>query len=115
VAISPSTCETLAEAVVGLSGSVFGGLTSWQYRTLGCASLEFCAVADGSLDANVLGVGVTLRSWDYLAGLLICAEAGASVSELDGRDPWIRTDGPRRPVAAGTDELLQAILAAVAG
>lgn len=115
VAISPSNCEVLSESVVGLSGSLSGGLASWQYRTLGCASLEFCAVADGSLDANVLGKGISLRPWDYLAGLLVCAEAGAPVSELDGRDPWIRSDSPRRPVAAGTHGLLQAILAAAAG
>jgi fructose-1,6-bisphosphatase/inositol monophosphatase family enzyme len=110
--ISPSTCDVLAESVVGLSGFLSVGIGSWQYRTLGCASLELCAVADGSLDAYVLGPGLTLRPWDYLAGLLICAEAGASVSELDGLDPWTRSDGPRRPVAAATPNLLQAITGA---
>lgn len=108
--ISPSGCESLSQSVLGLSGFARGGLGSWQYRTLGCASLEFCAVADGSLDAFVLGAGITLRPWDYLAGLLICVESGASVAELDGADPWVASDSPRRPLAAGTGGLLRAIL-----
>jgi len=111
VIIAPSKCDSLSDSVIGLSGVLHGGLEPWQYRTFGCASLEFCAVAEGSLDAYVLGQGVSLRPWDYLAGLLICVEAGASVSELDGHDPWIRSDSPRRPIAAGTHNLLQAILA----
>jgi myo-inositol-1(or 4)-monophosphatase len=114
-AIAPSKCEVLSDSIVGLSGSVVGGLGSWQHRTLGCASLEFCAVAEGSLDAYVLGQGISLRPWDYLAGLLICVEAGATISELDGCDPWIRSDEPRRPIAASTEQLLQAILAATSG
>jgi fructose-1,6-bisphosphatase/inositol monophosphatase family enzyme len=113
--ISPSRCELLSEAVVGLSGFLSGNLGSWQYRTLGCASLELCAVAEGSLDAYVLGRGISLRPWDYLAGLLICAEAGASVSELDGRDLWVRSDSPRRPVAAASHNLLKTILSVAAG
>jgi fructose-1,6-bisphosphatase/inositol monophosphatase family enzyme len=109
-AISPSNCEVLSESVIGQSGFLAGGVASWQYRTLGCASLEFCAVADGSLDGYLLGPGCSLRPWDYLAGLLICVEAGASVSELDGLDAWIRSDDPRRPVAAATDGLLRTIM-----
>jgi fructose-1,6-bisphosphatase/inositol monophosphatase family enzyme len=114
-AIAPSKCDVLSESIVGLSGPVASGLASWQHRTFGCASLEFCAVAEGSLDAYVLGKGFSLRPWDYLAGLLICAEAGAVISELDGRDPWIRFDEPRRPIAASTARLLQAILPAASG
>ena len=111
--IAPSKCEVLSESVVGLSGFGSDDLGSWQYRTFGCASLELCAVADGSLDAYVLGDGIALRSWDYLAGLLICVEAGASVSELDGRDLWIRSDSPRRPIAAATRGLLGTILSMI--
>ena len=114
VAILASRCETLSDSIVGLSGLLSGGLGYWQYRAFGCASLEFCAVAEGSLDAFVLGDGISLQPWDYLAGLLICAEAGAEVSELDGRDPWIAFEGARRPIAAGTSSLLQAILSALA-
>jgi fructose-1,6-bisphosphatase/inositol monophosphatase family enzyme len=112
--ILASKCETLSDSILGLSGFLSGGLGSWQYRAFGCASLEFCAVAEGSLDAYVLGDGISLQPWDYLAGLLICVEAGASVSELDGQDPWIAFESPRRPIAAGTPGLLQTILSAVA-
>jgi myo-inositol-1(or 4)-monophosphatase len=113
VAITASKCEALSDSIVGLSGLVSRGLGYWQYRAFGCASLEFCAVAEGSLDAFVLGDGISLQPWDYLAGLLICTEAGAAVSELDGRDPWIAFESPRRPIAAGTLGLLRAILSAV--
>lgn len=112
VPLAPTGCEALSKSIVSLSGSAAQALAPWQYRTLGCASLELCAVAEGSLDAFVLGAGITLRPWDYLAGLLLCVEAGASVAELDGRDPWIRVDRPRRPAAAATPPLLEAILAA---
>ena len=109
-AIAPSGCTELSAAIVGISG--FPGIhPGWaQCRALGAAALEFCAVADGSLDGYLLGAGYSLRPWDYLAGLLICVEAGASVSELDGLDAWIRSDDPRRPVAAATDGLLRTIM-----
>jgi hypothetical protein len=32
------------------------------------------------------------------------------VSELDGLDAWIRSDHPRRPVAAATDDLLRTLM-----
>ncbi len=107
--ISPSACERLAGSILSLSGPM-PGLHAWQYRTLGCASLELCEVAEGSLDGFVLGRGVTLHSWDYLAGLLLCVEAGAAISESDGKDPWVATAEPRRPVAAATLALLQALV-----
>jgi myo-inositol-1(or 4)-monophosphatase len=112
--ISPSGCVTISESIVGLSGFIRRGLGSWQYRTFGCASLELCAVADGSLDGYLLGDGIVLYPWDYLAGLLICVESGAAVVELDGADPWVASDSPRRPAAAGTEGLLRAILAGAA-
>ena len=105
--IAPSRCESVADAVLGVSGDVL--VASGQRRCLGSAALEFCLVADGSLDAYVLGEGIDLRPWDYLGGLLVCAEAGAAIAELDGRDPWIRTEDARRPVAAANDRLLREI------
>jgi myo-inositol-1(or 4)-monophosphatase len=106
--IAPSRCQSLADSVIGVSGTV--PVPSWQRRCLGSAALEFCLVADGSLDAYVLGEGIDLRPWDYLGGLLICVEAGAAVAELDGRDLWIRTDDARRPVAAANDQLLRTVM-----
>jgi myo-inositol-1(or 4)-monophosphatase len=106
--ISPSGCESLQGSILGVSGA-FPART-WQRRCLGSAALEFCLVADGALDAFVLDDGIDLRPWDYLGGLLICAEAGAAIGELDGKDFWIRTDEARRPVAAANESLLREIL-----
>lgn len=105
-ALRPSGCERPADAVVSLSGEV-PGLSVWQHRTLGCASLELCGVAEGSLDGFILGRRITLHPWDYLAGLLLCQEAGAATGEADGRDPWIASSDPRRPIAAATEHLLE--------
>lgn len=108
--IKTSGCQVLGKSIVGLGGTPRHRVDSWQYRALGCASLELCAVADGTIDAYMLGEGNTLRPWDYLAGLLICTEAGGAVSETDGRDPWIVSDQGYRPVAAASEELLSELL-----
>ncbi|MGH9920023.1 MAG: inositol monophosphatase family protein [Nitrososphaerales archaeon] len=108
--IKTSGCRVLSESIVGLGGNPRRKVGSWQFRALGCASLELCAVADGTIDAYMLGEGNTLRPWDYLAGLLICTEAGAAVSETDGRDPWIASDQGYRPIAAASEELLSGLL-----
>jgi myo-inositol-1(or 4)-monophosphatase len=104
-AIAPSGCEELEAAIVGVSG--FPGLhPGWaQYRALGAASLECCAVAEGVLDAYLVVGRSTLYSWDYLAGLLICREVGVAESERDGRDLVVRDAAPRRPIVAATRRL----------
>jgi fructose-1,6-bisphosphatase/inositol monophosphatase family enzyme len=103
--LAPSGCQELRSALVGISG--FPGFhPGWaQFRALGAASLEFCAVAEGVLDAYMLVGRSTLYGWDYLAGLLICREAGAVVVERGGADPVVRDDAPRRPIAAATAPL----------
>lgn len=53
-------------------------------RRLGAASLDLCAVADGSIDA-FLESGLEL--YDYAAGALIAAEAGARVTGLGADAP----------------------------
>ena len=108
--ISPSTCRTLSKAIVGVSGVLVAPLGSWQYRALGCASLELCAVAEGTLDAYLPVGSASLHPWDYQAGALICQEAGAGLAERSGRDLWIRVDEVRAPVAAATPELLESLL-----
>ena len=69
---------------MGISG--FPGLyPGWaQFRALGAASLECCAVAEGVLDAYLVVGRSTLYSWDYLAGLLICREVGVAEGERRG-------------------------------
>jgi fructose-1,6-bisphosphatase/inositol monophosphatase family enzyme len=105
VTLTPSGCTELSSAIVGISG--FPGYhPGWaQFRTLGAASLEFCAVAEGVLDAYMLVGRSTLYGWDYLAGLLICREAGAVVVERDNADLIVRDDTPRRPIVAATSQL----------
>ncbi len=104
--ITPSTCDTLAAAVVGVSGLPHRHPGWAQFRALGAASLDLCAVATGALDGYRMAGGGALHSWDYLGGMLVCAEAGAPVAELDGRDLVVRDASPRRPVAAATQPLL---------
>jgi myo-inositol-1(or 4)-monophosphatase len=109
-ALKPSGCQELSSAIVGISGFP-GHHPGWaQFRTLGAASLEFCAVAEGMLDAYMLVGRSTLYGWDYLAGLLICQEAGAVVVERDGAELVVRDDAPRRPIAAATSQLAAQLL-----
>jgi myo-inositol-1(or 4)-monophosphatase len=105
--IAPSGCEDLGRAIVGISG--FPGLyPGWaQFRALGAASLECCAVAEGVLDAYLVVGRSTLYSWDYLAGLLICREVGVAESEREGRDLIVRDASPRRPIVAATSRLVE--------
>jgi fructose-1,6-bisphosphatase/inositol monophosphatase family enzyme len=108
--ISPSGCTELSAAIVGISG--FPGYhPGWaQYRALGAAALEFCAVAEGMLDGYLVVGRSTLYGWDYLAGLLICHEAGAVTGERDGADLVVRDDSTRRPVVAATGQLTGQLL-----
>ncbi len=109
--IGASHCGELSAAIVGISGFP-GHHPGWgQFRALGAASLEFCAVADGVLDAYMVVGRSTLFGWDYLAGLLICNEAGAVVVERDGADPIVRDDLRRRPIVAATASLAGQLLA----
>lgn len=102
--IRPSMCERLGDAVVGVSG-VPKKHPGWaQFRALGAAALDICLVAQGTLDAwvDLASHGV----WDYLASVHICAEAGAIVGELNGRELVVTNHGDRRsPIVAATNSL----------
>jgi fructose-1,6-bisphosphatase/inositol monophosphatase family enzyme len=103
--IKPSGCDELGHAIVGISGFP-GRHPGWaQFRALGAASLECCAVAEGVLDAYLTVGRSTLYSWDYLAGLLICREAGVAEAEREGRDLIVRDASSRRPIVAATAAL----------
>jgi myo-inositol-1(or 4)-monophosphatase len=110
VALQPSGCRELSSAIVGISGFPTHHPGWAQFRTLGAASLEFCAVAEGVLDAYMLVGRSTLYGWDYLAGLLICGEAGAVARERDGAELVVRDDSPRRPIVAATPQLADHLL-----
>lgn len=108
--IRPSGCTELSSAIVGISGFP-GEHPGWaQFRALGAAALEFCAVAEGMLDAYAVAGKSTLFGWDYLAGLLICGEAGAVTVERDGAEIVVRDDGTRRPIVAATRSLAERLL-----
>jgi myo-inositol-1(or 4)-monophosphatase len=110
VRIYASRCENLADAFIGLSGMPPDNFGWRQFRALGASALDLCLVAsgvlDGFVDCSVDAHGV----WDYAAGVLICAEAGAQV--VDGHDRQLLVRDPemkRTPVAAGTEQLLDAL------
>ena len=110
-AIEPSGCRQLGKAVVGISGFP-GRHPGWaQFRALGAASLELCAVAEGVLDGYFVVGTSTLFAWDYLAGALICEEVGAVLADRDGSDLVVRDGSRRRPAAAATPELLNLLVA----
>ena len=72
-------------------------------RNLGASTLDWCYLAAGRFDLYLHG---GQRLWDYAAGALIAAEAGAQMCTLDHDDYW---DGSalwqRSAVAAITPEL----------
>lgn len=111
--ISPSSCQSMDEAIVAFSGYPDRWLGWAQYRSLGAAALDLCAVACGQLDAFVDCAAESLAPWDYLGAMLVCAEAGAKVAEAFGRDLVVTKAAERRTVvAAATPRLLDQALAA---
>lgn len=111
-AITPSSVRTLKDAMIGLSGYPRRYLGWSQYRSLGAIALDLCAVAEGALDGYLDCVDSAHGPWDYLAGMLICQEAGAVVTETAGRELVVREHTDRRsPVAGGTRELVAEIIA----
>ena len=116
--IAPSGCRGAADAIVGVSGRPGVDLPAWQVRVLGSAALDLCAVACGRLDAYV-DLNANHGVWDYAAGALICAEAGAFVAETSGRELFHLEHGRRLgPLAACTPEfasVLRGYLAEVPG
>jgi len=112
--IHASDCRELSRAIVGFSGYPPTYLGWSQYRSLGAAALDLCAVAEGVLDGYAVVGGSRLGSWDYLGGMLICTEAGAVMAESEGRDlvTLVHTDR-RTPVAAATPDLLDQLTRAV--
>ena len=113
VPLVPSGCTDVAEALVGISGLPERSLGWRQFRTMGAAALDLCAVAEGTLDGFVDCSPSAHGPWDYLGGALVCTEAGGLVADARGRDLVVIDHAARRtPVAAATPELLDALLAA---
>jgi fructose-1,6-bisphosphatase/inositol monophosphatase family enzyme len=110
--IRTSGCGRLREAVVGLNG-VPAGHGGWaQYRALGAAALDLCAVADGTLDGYLDCTTDELGVWDYLGATLVCREAGGTVADVVGRDLTVLDHAARRiPVAGATAGLAEHLAA----
>jgi myo-inositol-1(or 4)-monophosphatase len=111
--LTPSGCTRTGDAIVGLSGWPPVHFGWQQYRSLGAAALDLCAVAAGVLDGYVDCSPDAHGSWDYLAAVLVCQEAGAAVADAFGRDLAVIDHAARRtPVAAATPALLGALVEA---
>ncbi|MFF5989063.1 inositol monophosphatase family protein [Prauserella flavalba] len=94
-----------AELVAGLLGHVR------DIRRPGSAALDLCAVAAGWTDAYFEH---GLHRWDWAAGALIAAEAGAVVS-LPGEDPELGVDGTLAAAPSIADALRTAVVKCGAG
>ena len=116
VAISTSGAGQLADAIIGVNGLPSHHWGWAQFRALGAAALDLCAVADGRLDGFVDCTDDGLAPWDFLGGVLACLEAGGVATDLHGR-PLIDLDPPARRtiVAAATEPLHAQLLAARLG
>lgn len=111
--VVPGDAPDLARAIVAIVGYPPRHLGWWQYRSLGAASLDLCAVAAGQVDAFIDCSVAGHAPWDYLAALLVCREAGVGVLEAGGRDLVVRSTTARRvPVAAPGSRLLDQALTA---
>jgi fructose-1,6-bisphosphatase/inositol monophosphatase family enzyme len=106
-AIRPTASTSMRRSIVAISGYPRHWLGWSQFRSLGAAALDLCAVACGQVDAFIDCATTSLAPWDYLGGMLICQEAGAHVAEAFGADLVLTHEAGRRvPVAAATPELL---------
>ena len=99
--ISTPTPPDLTESIVGINGLPDRHLGWGQFRALGAAALDLCAVAEGRLHGFVDCTDDGLAPWDYLGAALVCSEAGAVVRDLRNR-PLADLEHPaRRTVVAG--------------
>ena len=104
--IARTSAPPLDEAMVGLSGLPPRHLGWGQYRSLGAAALDLCAVADGRLDGYVDCSVDAHGVWDYLGALLVCSEAGVEVGDAFGRELCVLDPEVRRTPGAGADPVL---------
>jgi len=112
----PSGATELRRSIVGLSGYPPQYLGWKQYRALGAAALDLCAVADGVLDGYLDCSPSAHGAWDYAAGLLVCREAGVEVVDAFDRDLLpagaLAHADRRTPVAGATPALTAELVAA---
>ena len=109
----PAETTELGRSIVGISGYPPRYLGWKQFRALGAVALDLCAVAEGVLDGYIDCSPSAHGSWDYAAGLLLCAEAGVPVVDAFDRELVVLGHRDRRtPVAGATPALLTELVAA---
>ncbi|MDJ0770172.1 MAG: inositol monophosphatase [Ilumatobacter sp.] len=109
--IAPSGATEMSAAIIGVSGLPTHHYGWAQFRALGASAPDLCAVACGVIDAWCDMYDDGHGVWDYLASVLIVAEAGGVVAEVNDRELCVLDPTERRaPVAAATPELLAAVL-----
>jgi myo-inositol-1(or 4)-monophosphatase len=111
--IAPSGAQRLDASLVALSGLPPRHLGWKQFRALGAAALDLCAVACGTVDAYIDCSPSAHGPWDYLGGMLVCLEAGGAVADAEGRELVSLEHADRRtPLAAASPALLDEVVAA---
>lgn len=111
--LTPTTASSLGESIIGMSGYPRHYLGWKQFRALGAAALDLCAVAEGVLDGYLDASPSAHGSWDYAAGMLICQEAGVTVVDAFDRDLVVLGHLDRRtPIAGATVALTDELVAA---
>jgi fructose-1,6-bisphosphatase/inositol monophosphatase family enzyme len=110
VAMGRRVEHPLEEGLIGVNGAPPPAAPWGQFRALGAAALDLCAVADGSLDGYVDFDEDAHGVWDYLGGMLVCTEVGIAVEDAFGR-PLVTLDHTQRrtPVAGGRFEVVRAL------
>ena len=104
----------LSSAIIAVNARPPASFRPAQYRSMGATALDIASVAvpggfDGSIDFDDDTIGV----WDYVAAVLIVTEAGGVAADALGRDLVTLDHGARRrPVTAGSQGLLDELLAA---
>ncbi|HEX3803313.1 MAG TPA: inositol monophosphatase family protein [Solirubrobacteraceae bacterium] len=117
--ITASTCDTLAQALVGtgfayepavraIQGNVVTRVLplTRDIRRAGAAALDMCSCASGRLDAYYER---DVKAWDIGAGTLICERAGLVVRTLEA------TDTLPSGVVVATPQLINELEALVVG
>jgi len=113
--LAPSSVTRVDDAVVAISGMPKRVLPWKQFRAMGSAALSLCDVASGRLDGMLDALPDRHGPWDYLGGLLVCTEAGASVRDIHHRELAVADWEARRQLIAGaTPALVEALVPAIA-
>lgn len=123
VSIRASACTELRSAMVAMGDYATGpnaadrnqvrlritsvlAARAQRVRMLGSAAIDLAWVAAGKLDASVM---LSNKPWDTAAGVLIAREAGAEVTDLEGRSHGLSSTATIASAPGVTTELLRVL------